>query len=67
MCDICNGSGTVAVKPSVVGWVYLWDNVWRKPDGATHDFGRGPEDDVCVVCLCPECYPSQWPELNTIN
>lgn len=67
MCAVCDGRGTVAVEPSVIGWVYLWDNMWRMPSGATHDFGEGPLKNCIVVCLCPECYPSHWPDINTIN
>lgn len=63
-CHLCDGHGTITVNPSVLGWVYLWEKIWRKPDGHTFTFPITKRE--LLVCLCPDCYPSHW-DLDTIN
>lgn len=63
-CACCQGDGTILADPKMHKWYLMFERTWRLPDGSAYTFpGNG---EMYVVVLCPECFPSNYPEI-TIN
>lgn len=65
MCNTCNDTQQIIAEPSVVGWVFIEDRTYRTTEGKTYTFTEGEED--LLLCVCPDCYPSSWGHIITIN
>lgn len=64
-CTACNGHGTVFMAPEAIGWKRIGDHSWMQSDGSPFEFPDGlPE---LLICHCPACYPSHYPDNITIN
>jgi hypothetical protein len=64
-CTACSGHGTVFMAPEAIGWTRDGDHVWTMPDGQKFEFP--PHVPELLICRCPACYPSHYPDNITIN